>query len=147
MKCRYSQCKLGGEVDKEIAIKDGSAYYHKECYEKRKFKQDIQKYYLDNRKVFPKRDWNIALAKLIDGQQLDVGFVDYVARKAIKDIDSPYKIMYYCKFDKYKDEYNKKVKEELGRQQAKEMKNVKVEQEDFSFNYVDNKPIKRYNIY
>lgn len=39
-KCRWSHCKHGGEVRLDDAVKDGSSYYHKDCYEE---KQNIQK--------------------------------------------------------------------------------------------------------
>ena len=39
-KCRWSHCKHGGEVHVDDAVKDGSSYYHKDCYEE---KQNLQK--------------------------------------------------------------------------------------------------------
>lgn len=41
MKCRWSHCKHGGEVNKDDAVKDGSAYYHADCYAEKKAIQDI----------------------------------------------------------------------------------------------------------
>ena len=40
MKCRWSHCRHGGEVDKEDAVHVGNAYYHKDCYAE---KEAIQK--------------------------------------------------------------------------------------------------------
>ena len=31
MKCGYSHCKHGGEVDKAAAVKEGTRYYHPDC--------------------------------------------------------------------------------------------------------------------
>ena len=149
MKCKYTQCKLGGEVEKDVAVKDGSAYYHKECYDKKKFKQDIQEYFNNKRKYFVKRDWNIALSRMIDGQGLDIEFVDFVAKKKFESIDQPYKIMYYCKFDDLKNEYNEILKNKLKKKQSEEIKNVKIEDTDYSFVFKkeQQKPNKKYCIY
>ena len=43
MKCRYKYCILGGEVAKEDAIKQGSAYYHPQCLREQNNKAEIRK--------------------------------------------------------------------------------------------------------
>jgi hypothetical protein len=48
LKCKYKYCKLGGEVEKEIAIKDKGGYYHKECFAEKELKSEIESYYREN---------------------------------------------------------------------------------------------------
>lgn len=45
MKCRWSHCKHGGEVNKSEAVKEGSSYYHPECYAERKAINEIIRIY------------------------------------------------------------------------------------------------------
>ena len=47
MKCRWSHCKHGGEVDKSEAVQVGSAYYHKDCYTEKKSIEDISAVYTE----------------------------------------------------------------------------------------------------
>ena len=41
MKCRWSHCRHGGEVDRDLAVKEGAAYYHPDCYAEKKAIQGI----------------------------------------------------------------------------------------------------------
>ena len=52
MKCRWTHCKHGGEVDKDDAVKVGSAYYHKDCYAEKEAIQNIINLY--HEKVDPR---------------------------------------------------------------------------------------------
>lgn len=52
MKCRWSHCKHGGEVNKEDAVHVGNAYYHKDCYAEKEAIQKIIDLY--HEKVDPK---------------------------------------------------------------------------------------------
>ena len=45
MKCRYTHCIHGGEVDKEEAVKEGNSYYHKDCLCEKQNKEKIQEIY------------------------------------------------------------------------------------------------------
>ena len=48
MKCGYKQCKFGNGVDKEIAVKKGNRYYHKECLQEAENKNKIRKLFLEH---------------------------------------------------------------------------------------------------
>ena len=47
MKCGYAKCKLGGSVEKEVAVKENKKYYHAECLEKAQIKREIEVYYVN----------------------------------------------------------------------------------------------------
>lgn len=49
VKCRYSHCKHADEpLRREDAIKIGSVYYHRDCFEEKTNIHNIEKYYIDN---------------------------------------------------------------------------------------------------
>jgi hypothetical protein len=41
MKCRYSHCPYGGEVNKDEAVKDGNRYYHPDCKQKVEMRKEM----------------------------------------------------------------------------------------------------------
>lgn len=47
MKCGYNKCLFDGEVDKEISIKVGNRYYHKECLKQKQDKDETRKLFLE----------------------------------------------------------------------------------------------------
>lgn len=47
-KCAYKQCKLGGNVSKDIAVKKGNRYYHRECLNELHNKEQIRKLFLEH---------------------------------------------------------------------------------------------------
>jgi NAD-dependent SIR2 family protein deacetylase len=48
MVCRYKYCPNDKKVDKDKAIKEGSAYYCPECYNEKQLKREIEDYYNEN---------------------------------------------------------------------------------------------------
>ena len=115
MKCRYSHCKLGGEVDKEIAIKDGSQYFHKECYDKRENKRASAKI-LINDFGFMSKQVNMVLKKIIDDNNAPSEYVLWMANKIKNEkmvINNPFGLNYYLKEGRNWKEFSKlKAKEE-----------------------------------
>lgn len=144
MKCRYTHCKLGGEVEKENAIKDGSMYYHKECYKKQTVKAEIRNI-LQSRKMI-QRDINIALKKAIDDEEYNVEYVKFVATNRVKEITDPYKLLYQLKIDKNYEEYVKtnNVKQQLKVNQF--IKTQEIDNKGFEFN-IEMEKNKRLSIY
>ena len=45
MKCGFSHCKLGGQVEKSEATKIGSRYFHKDCASEKDIRQQIEELY------------------------------------------------------------------------------------------------------
>lgn len=132
MKCKYSNCKLGGEVDKESAIKDGNAYYHKECQEKRLFKRSVE----DRLKRFLIKDVRMAMKKAIDDNNYPIDFVEFIIDRYDSKFDSPYSILYYAKNrDAIKDYMVMKSKKSMG-ELSKNLNSIEVEKEtEFNFSH------------
>lgn len=107
MKCRYKHCKLGGEVDKEEAIKIGNGYYHKECNRERELKQQIEKTYYD---IFqtkePIQQVRKAISKYIHDNNFDPRYVLFVLNEDIK-LNSMFGLIYYLNNNKFLKKYNR----------------------------------------
>lgn len=143
MKCRYPYCKLGKEVEKDVAIRNGNMYYHSECFEK----------YIGKQKVIEKlklkgsvRDANITLKKAVDEIGYSIGYVEYVTNNKLSEIKTPYNLLYHLKIEQ---NYNEYIEQELYREKAKinyEIKNMDIKDDNIVFNY-EKKSSKRYKIY
>lgn len=76
MKCRYKNCRHGGTVEKEEAVKEGNAYFHIDCLKEKNNKAQIKeiysKYYQSNEPVM---SINIGISKLCE--KVDSEFVLY----------------------------------------------------------------------
>lgn len=107
MKCRYNQCKFGGEVDKNEAIKIGSCYYHKKCYEEKEFKKKIEKTYYD---IFqnnePIQAVRRAINKYVNKDNYEPEYILFVLNESIK-LNSMFGLIYYLRNDKFRSKYNK----------------------------------------
>lgn len=108
MKCAYGQnCKFGGEVEKDLAIKVNGKYYHKECYHEKKMKSEIENFYIEN---FPQTTLQI-LRRSIKQCLLnnEVDYLYYLV-KYIKDnnkpINSPFALLNYCNDYRIRNSYN-----------------------------------------
>ena len=74
-KCRWSHCKHGGEVRLDDAVKDGSSYYHKDCYEEKQNIKRIMDLYVE--RVDPKPIFSL-LRKTVNDLVFKDGFgADY----------------------------------------------------------------------
>lgn len=108
MKCFYSQCKLGGNVEKDVAIKYNSKYYHQECYNKKINKEKAMQ--LLKEKGFVAKSISMALSSFVDKKNIDSEFVYFTVKYVIennKQINNPFGISYWLQnFDIIK-EYEK----------------------------------------
>lgn len=112
MKCKYKYCKHGGTVDKVEAIKDGSSYYHKECYEEKNIKQDIKKLY---KKYYSSKESDVIINKVINqiihDKCFDAEYVLFALCQAIRNKDKMNNVMamhYIVNNKDYVSKYNKR---------------------------------------
>ena len=125
MKCFYSQCKLGGNVEKDVAIKYNSKYYHKECYDKKINKEKAMQ--LLKQKGFVAKSISMALSSFVDKKNVDSEFVYFTVKYVIennKQLNNPFGISYWLQnfdiikeYEKYKNykfiEERKKMEVEI----------------------------------
>lgn len=136
MKCRYKYCKLGGEVDKNIAIKEGNAYYHKECLCEKHLKEEIETYYINNMPPCTLQILRKVIKQLVHEKNFEaeyILFIEKYIKQNKKNINNPFGLISYCndgnlselfKKEKIAKEYNKIKKE-----------NNDLEFKDFKFTY------------
>jgi len=125
MKCRYSNCKLGGEVKKDEAIYIDKKYYHEECYIKQINKADSRKIMSEDLKFMTKQV-NMILKKLIDDKQIDSNYVLWMIKKIKRDdltLNTPFGLEHYLSNGH---NYNKFKKEQI-ELEYKLLKNKKVD--------------------
>lgn len=112
MKCRYSYCKHGGEVNKDIAVKDGNSYYHKECLNEKLLKVEIENYYIQNMPSVALQLLRKAIKQIIHDKNISAELVLF-ALHYIKDnnkpLNSPFGLTYYCEDNKIQDLYKKEM--------------------------------------
>ena len=105
MKCRYKYCKLGGEVEKEIAVKVGSSYYHKECRREIEHKKQIEDLYYNKFKL----NEMIAQVKSTINKYVDefgTEYILYILNQDIK-LNSIYGLSYYLKDNRNRQSFEK----------------------------------------
>lgn len=121
MKCKYSYCKHGGEVDKDKAFREGNNYYHEDCYKEKTLKQEIEEYYLANMKDTTLQLLRKVIKQLIHEKKYDAEFVLYTLKyitKNNKPINSPFGLLNYCTDNRIHTEW----KNSIINKQYKEMK-------------------------
>lgn len=84
MKCRYKYCKLGGEVSKEEAIKDGRAYYHKECYQEKQNKKEIREIILDQIPTETSTLVSSIILDIVNKKNIDSNYVLFALKESIR---------------------------------------------------------------
>lgn len=105
MKCRYKNCKLGGEVEKDVAIKVGSAYYHQECRKEIEHKQEIERLYYEKFKL--KENFTQVKGAISHyADEFDTSYILFILNKDIK-LNSIYGVSYYLKDTRLLQEFNK----------------------------------------
>ena len=116
MKCRYSYCKHGGEVNKEEAIKEGSSYFHKDCYKEKQLKQQIEEYYLSNMPPCTLQILRKVIKQLIHEKNIEAEYMLFVLNYITnnkKPINNPFGLANYCNEGRVRSEYNKiKIREQ-----------------------------------
>ncbi len=124
MKCGYKQCKFGNEVDKEIAVKKGNRYYHKECLQEAENKNEIRKLFLEhineNEVV---AGLNRIINNIIDVKNVPSDFLLYALKYVIRN-----KLPLNYAGGLYYIINNKKIIEEYNKEKAKLVAN-KIKQE------------------
>lgn len=127
MKCRYTHCKLGGEVEKEVAVKVGSAYYHKECRREIDHKKQIEDLYYNKFKLNEMMGQvKSAINKYVD--EFGTEYVLYILHQDIK-LNSIYGISYYLKDNRNKQSFEKEkaklIKFDINEAKIEESKDIK----------------------
>lgn len=124
MKCRYKYCKNNNEVEKANAIKEGGAYFCKECYKEKSLKQEIEDFYLANMPQTTLQLLRKVIKQLINDNGMDAEYVLYVV-KYIKTNNKPLKVPFglnnYCNNGYMLEEFKKSKVNKV----YKEMKNIK----------------------
>lgn len=123
MKCAYKQCKLGNEVSKDEADKKGNRYYHKECLQEIKNKEEIRKLFLE--KINEKEvitSLNGVIKNLIENKGVSSEFLLYALKYVIKNktpLNHAPGLCYIVNNEKIKEAYNRDKLNKM----AKEIKN------------------------
>ncbi|HZK00201.1 MAG TPA: hypothetical protein VFC79_09340 [Tissierellaceae bacterium] len=104
-KCRYKFCKLGGEVDREVAIKIGSAYYHKECRREIDHKKQIEDLYYNKFKLSE----SMTQVKSTISRYVNEYGTEYVLHVLNQDIklNSIFGVSYYLKDSRFKQSFER----------------------------------------
>lgn len=105
MKCRYKNCKFGGEVEKKDAIKIGSAYYHKECRKEIDHKKQIEDLYYNKFKL----NEHVGKVKSAINKYVDEYGTEYVLFILNQDVklNSIYGVSYYLKDNRFRQSFNR----------------------------------------
>lgn len=111
MKCRYNYCKNGNTVEKEDAIKIGSAYYCKECYQEKEDKVKISNIIHEILPCEVKQNVNKCICDWIHKKSFNVNYVmytlDYIKKNKCS-LKSVYGVIYYLNNEKVLSEYENK---------------------------------------
>lgn len=133
---------MGGEVPKEDAVKEKNRYYHKECYEKKKFKEEMR----NKLSHFTKKEVNITLKKAIDIIGYPLGYIEFVAKNNLDECKTAYNLLYYLKFETNYKAWLKGQEMEQKIEINQSIKKMDIEQDEVSFTYKKREP-KRFKIY
>lgn len=109
MKCGYGKhCKFDGDVEKSIAIKSNSRYWHKECLYERDMKNRIIKEYYE---IYENKEPIVAarkaLNKYINEDKYDVGYIYYCLKYRSKKLNSLFGLSYQLADNKNIQDYNR----------------------------------------
>lgn len=142
LKCKYKYCKHGGEVAKEDATKVGSSYYHKDCYNEKQLKQEIEEYWNEN---FPSAQPMIlkkVINQLINDKNYECEYVQYVIKyikTKNKPINNPFGLINYCDSLELKNIYKKyKINLEFNKIKNVEIKYNPIDNNEIKFKYKNN---------
>jgi len=110
MKCKYSYCSHGGEVEREEAVKSGNSYFHKDCYHEKELKQQIEEYYLSNMPTCTLQILRKVIKQLIHEKNNSADYILFVLEfihKNNKPINNPFGLINYSNDYKLKNEFKK----------------------------------------
>lgn len=109
MKCRYAYCKNNNNVEKEEAIKVGSAYYCKACYEEKEAKQKISMILQSMFRNETRQSINKCVAEIVHNKCFQTDYILYVLdhiEKSKCTLKGLYHIVYYLNDYKIRSQYD-----------------------------------------
>ena len=108
MKCAYSNCDLGGNVDKDVAIKENGKYYHEQCSEKKHIKKEIEQYYFEHiNPNDPIKNVRVGLSNYIDKKKYDPKYVLWCVKNKSQKVNNMFGLAYVLAYKQNEIEYNK----------------------------------------
>lgn len=129
MKCRYKQCKLGGEVEKSEAVRVGSFYYHKECNKERELKKQIEDFYyskFQNKELI--QQVRMSINRYIHDEGHKAEYISFVLNEDIR-LNSIFGLTYYLNNEKFISKYNtekaKLINFDIDRVETEDVNNIK----------------------
>jgi hypothetical protein len=132
-KCGYNQCKLGKEVTKDIAVKHGAKYYHKECLIEAQNKNEIRKLFFE--KINPTEVaavLNRTINTIIDTKNVSSDFLLYALKYVIENkliLNHAGGLYYIINNDRIKESYRKeRINKEVS-QIKSELLNIEITNE------------------
>lgn len=138
MKCRYKYCKNSNQVDKSIAIKEGSAYYCPECYKEKTLKQQIEQYYIANMPQTSIQILRKVINQLLYKNNYVAEYILFVLKKIYVNklkINNPFGLINYCNDMRNFEEWKKnKTNEEYKNIKDKIIQNEETNN-NINFNY------------
>jgi hypothetical protein len=86
MKCKFAQCKLGGEVAKEDAIKNNTGYYHNECLQEAMSRREIRELFIANiNDTEPMAHLNRTICNILDIKGFESEYLLFALNHVIKN--------------------------------------------------------------
>jgi len=128
-KCAYKQCKLGGKVNKSIAVKKGNRYYHSECLKEINNKEEIRELFLKH--INPTEVislLNRVINNIIENKKVSSDFLLFALKYVIKN-----KLSLNHATGMYYIINNNNIKKEYMKQKAREI-NSKIKTTNVSAN-------------
>lgn len=109
MKCGYGEmCKFGGEVEKSVAIKIGSRYWHKRCVKEKELKSRIvEEFYAKFKSKEPNISARKAVKKYIHELDYEAEYVLYCLLYKAKNLNSLHGLIYSLNDNKNMKDYKK----------------------------------------
>ncbi len=130
MKCSYKQCKFGNEVDKEIAVKKGNRYYHKECLQEINNKEEIRRLFLENiNQQEVVTSLNGVIKNLVDNKGISSEFLLFALRYVIKNklqLNHAPGLFYIVNNEKIKQAYQKEKAELIAKEIKEEINKINI---------------------
>jgi hypothetical protein len=116
-KCTYTQCKLGNKVDKSMAVKKGTKYYHPECLKEAENKNMIRKLFLDNiNETEVVAMLNRTINQIIDTKNISSDFLLYALNYVINNklpLNHAGGLHYIINNQKIKESYEKEKSQKI----------------------------------
>ena len=95
LKCGYTNCKLGGQVEKEVAVKVGARYFHEQCDHERQIKSEIETYYRENYNANePMQNIRTAISNYLYKSNYDAEYVLWCLKFKNPKLNSLYGLSY-----------------------------------------------------